>query len=125
MARKSTGCQDENWTGVLQLLAGCALLPIFYCLLTVCLTFLFRSSEGSISFSLGVMFLPALASWFEVFVQRRVLPFLPRAALHSLSGLAEPGSAEALPIWMSLLSLVLWLLVPYLLAVRDFKRRDV
>ena len=111
--------------GVLQLLAGCALLPIFYCLLTVCLTFLFRSSAGGISCSLGLMLLPALASWFEIFVQRIVLPLLPRAALHSLSGLAEPGTPEALPVWLGLLSLFLWLSIPYLLAAWDFKKRDV
>jgi len=110
---------------VLQLLVGCAIMPVFYCLLTVCLTFFFRSSAGSISFSIGVMLLPALTTWFNDFVQQIVLPILPRAALHSLSGIAEQGTPEALTIFYSVIILALWLLIPYFLGAWNFMKKDV
>lgn len=110
---------------LLQLLVGCAVMPIFYCLLTVCLTFLFQSSAGSISFTLGVMLLPAFITWFSAPVQQALLPIMPRSALHSLAGLAEQGTPEELTILSSIIILAIWILLAYIIGVWKFKRRDL
>ncbi|MBC8060485.1 MAG: MerR family transcriptional regulator [Clostridiaceae bacterium] len=110
---------------LIQLLVGCAVIPIFYCLLTVCLTFLFQSSAGSISFTLGTMLLPAFITWFSTPVQQVLLPIMPRSALHSLAGIAERGTTEELTILSSISTLAIWILIAYFIGVWKFKRRDL
>ncbi|ROR27242.1 ABC-2 family transporter [Mobilisporobacter senegalensis] len=109
---------------IIRLLAGCMAMPIFYCLITVCFTFLFRNSALSITCSLGIMILPAFISWFDEKIQMVLLPLLPRAALHSLSGISELGT-ESISIIRSTISLLIWLSTLYMFALWNFKRKDI
>lgn len=70
------------------------IMPIFYAIITVVAAFLFNSSAGAITFSLGLIVLPALVKMFPNFIQRILLPIFPQTVIHSLSGLVRKSSAE-------------------------------
>ena len=108
-----------------QFILGTLFMPVFYCLLTVAAVFVFRSSGGAITFSLGIMFVPALVKMFSQSIQKIILPLLPQASLHSLSGIASKGSYEILGIGVSILLLFVWIGITSLIGTFQFVRKDV
>ncbi|KAB1435949.1 ABC transporter permease [Candidatus Galacturonibacter soehngenii] len=108
-----------------QFILGTLFMPVFYCLLTVAAVFVFRSSGGAITFSLGIMFVPALVKMFSQSIQKIILPLLPQASLHSLSGTASKGSYEILGIGASILLLLTWIGITSLIATFQFLKKDV
>lgn len=59
---------------------------LFYVIITVAVTFIFKSSAGAITFSLFVMIIPALVKMFSDSIQRILLLIFPQTAIHNLSG---------------------------------------
>lgn len=108
-----------------QFILGTLFMPVFYCILTVAAVFVFRSSGGAITFSLGIMFVPALVKMFSQSIQKIILPLLPQASLHSLSGTASKGSYEILGIGASILLLLTWIGITSLIGTFQFIRKDV
>ncbi|MBZ2174269.1 hypothetical protein K8M07_03305 [Schnuerera sp. xch1] len=108
-----------------QFVFGSMYMPVFYCLLTVAATFIFRSSGGAITFSLTIMFIPGLISMFSDTIQRLIIPILPVSALHSISGVAEKESFELLGISTSILLLLVWIVITSLIGIFQFERKDV
>ena len=110
---------------LLQFTFGCFLMPIFYCLLTVAATFIFRSSAGAITLSFGVLLFPALINLFSNDIRRLVIPIMPMSALHSLAGVAQASAYESLGIGTSILILILWISGTSLIGIIQFERKDV
>lgn len=108
-----------------QFILGTLFMPVFYCLLTVAAVFVFRSSGGAITFSLAVMFIPALIKMFSQSIQKIILPLLPQASLHSLSGTVSEGSIEILGIGASIILLFMWIGITSLIGTFQFGRKDV
>ncbi|MTI46384.1 ABC transporter permease [Sporosalibacterium faouarense] len=108
-----------------QFLLGVSVMPVFYCLLAVAATFIFESSGGSITFSLGIMAIPALIKMFSSTIQKLVMPILPQSAIHSLSGVAEQNSFESLGIFFSICILLAWIILVSLIAVVKFQKQDI
>ena len=108
-----------------QFILGTLFMPVFYCILTVAAVFVFRNSGGAITFSLGIMFVPALVKMFSQSIQKIILPLLPQASLHSLSGTASKGSYEILGIGVSILLLFVWIGITSLIGTFQFVRKDV
>ena len=83
---------------VVQMLAGVTAMPVFYCLLTAAAAFVFWSSAGAITFSLGVLALQAVVGLLPHWVQAILLPITPQAAIHNLAGMSPHGSrADGVP----------------------------
>ncbi|MBS4536319.1 hypothetical protein GOQ29_11895 [Clostridium sp. D2Q-14] len=110
---------------LVQLIIGSAVMPVFYCLLTVAATFIFRSSEGGIIFSLVIMFIPALIKMFSKDIQRLILPILPQSSLHSLSGIVSENSYELLGNGASIFLLLLWIGITSAIGIFQLVRKDV
>ena len=108
-----------------QFILGTLFMPVFYCVLTVAAVFVFRSSGGAITFSLGIMFVPALVKMFSQGIQKIILPLLPQASLHSLSGTVSKGSYEILGIGASILLLFMWIGITSLIGTFQFVRKDL
>ena len=112
-------------TGIRQFVSGVSVMPVFYCLLTVGATFIFKSSGGGITFSLGMIALPALIKMFSDVVQKIFLPVLPQSAIHSLSGVVDKGSYDALGVSTSVCILLIWILITSLTAIIKFQKQDI
>ncbi len=110
---------------LVQLIIGSAVMPVFYCLLTVAATFIFRSSAGGITFSLVVMFIPALIKMGPENIQKLILPILPQSSLHSLSGIVSENLYELLGNAMSILLLLLWIGITASIGIFQFIRKDI
>src|SRR5690606_15480165 len=106
-----------------QFVLGSSIMPVFYCLLTVAATFIFRSSGGGITFSLVIMLIPALINMFPDSIQKLLVPILPQSAIHSLAGTAQVGSFELLGITTSILLLFAWIIITSLIGVIQFERK--
>jgi len=100
-------------------------MPIFYCLLTVAATFMFRNSAGAITFSLGILFIPGLIRMFSDTIQKLIIPILPIAALHSISGIAEKDSFEVLSTTTGIIILIAWIYITSFIGILQFERKDV
>jgi len=107
-----------------QFILGCIAMPIFYCLLAVAATFTFGNSACAITFSLGVLLIPGLIRMFSDEIQKLIIPILPIAALHSISGIAERGSFELLSMTTSIIILVVWIFITSLIGIWQFERKD-
>lgn len=117
-----TSLQDS---AVRQFVLGVMVMPIFYGLITVAAAFIFNSSAGAITFSLGIMVIPAFIKMFSDVVQKLLLPILPQSAIHSLTGAVEKGTFEAIGILPSILILLIWLAVVSLAANIRFQKQDI
>jgi ABC-type transport system involved in multi-copper enzyme maturation permease subunit len=100
-------------------------MPIFYSLIKVATTFIFKSSAGGITFSLGIMGIPALVKMFSGSIQKILLPIFPQSAIHSLSGAVGKGSTESLGIITSICVLLVWISLTCLVANIKFQRQDI
>lgn len=85
-------------SAILQFMSDVFVMPIFYIIITVAFTFLFKNSAGGITFTLGIMVLPSLVKMFPDSIQRLFLPIFLQSAIHSISGVLEQGSPESLGI---------------------------
>lgn len=110
---------------VRQFIIGVMIMPIFYALITVAATFLFKSSAGAITFSLGVMVMPAIVKMFSHSIQKILLPIFPQSAIHSLSGAVEKGSAESLGAITGICVLLFWIVVTSFVANIKFQKQDI
>lgn len=108
-----------------QFVLGSILMPVFYSLLTVAATFIFKNSGGAITFSLGVMLIPGLIKMFSDSIQRLIIPIFPVSALHSLSGIAEVEAFELLGTTTSIIILIAWIGLTSLIGIFQFERNDV
>lgn len=112
-------------SSIRQFVLGVMVMPVFYCVLTVAATFIFRSSGGGISFSLGIMAIPALIKMFSNGIQKIFLPILPQSAIHSLSGAVAKGSFEHLGLLPSICVLLAWIVITSFIALIKFEKRDI
>lgn len=104
-----------------QLLSTIA-MPVFYALLSAAAAFYTQNAAGGITFSLGVMFLPALINMFPEELADAVLPLFPQDAFHVLSSWNN-GAGQG-SVWASIFILILWLVIPGGLALWRFRRSD-
>jgi len=109
---------------VSQFVFGIMSMPLFYTLLTVAAVFIFRNSAGAITFSLGIMALPAFVRMFSNSIQQLILPVFPESAINSLAGTVESGTSESLSITISLLLLFIWVFIVSIAAIIRFRRQD-
>ncbi len=110
---------------VRQFILGVMTMPIFYAIITVAAVFLFNSGAGAITFSLGVMALPALIKMFSNSIQRTLLPVFPQSAIHSLAGVVKKGSGESLGTIASMCLLLAWIIMTSLAANAKFQKQDI
>lgn len=110
---------------VRQFIFGVMIMPIFYTLIAVAATFIFKSSAGAITFSLAIMGIPALVKMFSESTQKVLLPIFPQSAIHNLSGAVEKGSTESLGIITSICILLAWIAVIILVANFKFEKQDI
>ncbi len=92
----------------LRLAAGSALTPIFYALVALAAAHLLRSTGGGIVAALVLLVLPTIAGWVPGLDV--VVPLLPAAALHSISGvdavIGVVPAALSLLAWLGILGAV-------------------
>lgn len=101
-----------------RLVAGSALTPVFQALVALLAATALRSTGGGVAAALVLLALPTVAGWIpgvDVLV-----PLLPTAALHGISGAAD--GTGALP---GALSLLAWLGILGALTLRRLTTRDV
>lgn len=110
---------------LIQLIIGSAIMPVFYCMLTVASTFIFMSSPGGITFSFVVLLIPALVRMFPLSVQKLMMPILPQSAIHSLSGTASASSYELLGNRTSIVLLFIWIGITSAIGIFQLKRKDI
>ena len=108
-----------------QFVLGCMIMPIFYCLLTVAATFIFRNSAGAITLSLGVLLFPGIINLLSNGIRKWIIPIMPMSAVHSLSGVANASNYELLGTGQSILILLLWIGGTSLIGIIQFERKDV
>jgi ABC-2 type transport system permease protein len=108
-----------------RLAAGSVAMPMVYAPLGVFAAFVFRSTSGGVLVPAAVGVLGGIFGWLPAPVAGWLVPLLPLAAVHTLSGAAQPGGPEDMGIVPALLSLTLWLVVPYLIARWHLLREDV
>lgn len=109
---------------LLRLAAGSALTPVFYALVALAGAMLTRSTGGGVTVALGLLFLPAVVGWLPGPVAGAVVA-LPAAALHGISGAADPGTAEYLPAGAAAAALLAWTAVLLGAAAARLRSRDV
>lgn len=109
----------------LRMLVGVMTMPIFYCLLTVAATFMFWSSAGAITFTLGAFATQAIVRILPRGVQSMLLPITPQAAIHNLAGMSPPGSFEGVSLPASVAVLIAWIAVTVVTSGWKFQWRDV
>ncbi|GAB2558939.1 hypothetical protein [Gracilibacillus alcaliphilus] len=107
-----------------QFVFGVLLMPVFYCLLSVAATILFKSSGGGITFPIVILAIPALLNMFPDTIQKVLLPLLPQSAIHSLSGTVGAESFETSGVFISISILLLWLVITSVIAILSFQKRD-
>ncbi|WP_232666178.1 hypothetical protein [Pseudonocardia sp. TRM90224] len=108
---------------LVRLALGSALGPVFYALVAMAGALAFRSSGGGVVMALVLLVLPAIVGWIPGIGGLVVL--LPAAALHGISGAADPGTAEYLAAGPAALSLVGWTMLAGALALWSVRSRDV
>lgn len=112
-------------SAILQFMSDVFVMPIFYTIITVAATFLFKNIAGGITFTLGIMVLPSLVKMFPDSIQRLFLPIFPQSAIHSISGVLEQGSPESLGIIFSIVILFIWIAATSLVANVKFQKQDI
>lgn len=106
----------------LRLVVGSATAPVFYALVGLFGAFVTRSTGGGAVVALAVLLLTLL----KYIPGLDVLEFLtPQAAVHGLSGAADPGAAEYLAAGPAALSLVGWTMAIGAIALQRVQARDV
>lgn len=108
--------------GVIFKLVGALLLAPFYSLLSAVGAFFLRSAAGGITFSLGVMFFPALIKLFPSNVSDTILFVFPEKSLNvitEMGSLSFNGS-----IISALLILLSWILISYFVGLGKFRKVD-
>lgn len=108
----------------LRLAAGSVLMPVVYAYLSVCGAFVFRSTTGGVLVPLALGILGGIFGWLPEAVAGVLIPLTPLAAVHNISGVAEPGSAEHMGVPLALVALTLWAAIPYLVARHLLLHRD-
>lgn len=103
----------------LRLVAGSALTPVFYALVALLAATALRSTGGGVVAALVLLALPTVAGWIPG--ADLLVPLLPTAALHGISGADDPGTG-ALP---GALSLPAWLGILGSLTLQRVRARDV
>lgn len=110
---------------IIQMLLGVLVMPVFYCTITAAAAFLFWSSAGTVTFSLGVLALQALIGLFPEDIQRVLLPLTPQSAIHNLAGMNAPDSFESVGLLASAAVLVIWVAGTVIGANWRFQRQDI
>ncbi|EGO8342947.1 TPA: hypothetical protein IUW96_001059 [Enterococcus faecalis] len=107
---------------VLSKLIGTLFMVIFYSILSATGSFYFQSVSGGITFSLGIMFIPALVKLFPEGFSELFLSFLPEKSLSTLIKIGMFNLDNT--ILFSILVLLFWLLVPLIFGFKKFNETD-
>lgn len=102
-----------------RLVAGSALTPVFYALVALAAATALRSTGGGVVAALALLALPTILGWIpgvDVLV-----PLLPTAALHGISGAEDPG----IGVVPGALSLLAWLGILGAATLSRLRGRDV
>jgi ABC-2 type transport system permease protein len=108
--------------GGIQFTLGSVATPVFYALVGAAAAFIFRSTALGIAVPLALRALTGIAGWFGEPISAVLVPIMPGAALHSLSGAATDH--ESIGVIGALASLVVWLGVGIGAAAWRFLRGD-
>lgn len=107
---------------VLSKLIGTLFMVLFYSILSATGSFYFQSVSGGITFSLGIMFIPALVKLFPKGFSELFLSFLPEKSLSTLTKIGMFNLDNT--ILFSILILLSWLLVPLIFGFKKFNETD-
>lgn len=107
-----------------RLAAGSVAMPMVYAPLGVFAAFIFRSTSGGILVPMTMGILGGIFGWLPASIAGWLIPLVPLAAVHTLSGAAQPGGPEDLGFGPAIVSLALWLVVPYLIARWRLTHKD-
>ncbi|OYC97899.1 hypothetical protein [Microbacterium sp. Yaish 1] len=105
-----------------RMLAGSILMPVFYGLLGAFFALVFRKTAAGILGPITVLVIAAIIGWFGAEVSQVLTPVTPLAGLHSISGIAS-GAEDIGPLAGGI-TLIVWLLVGYGIALWRFTRKD-
>lgn len=105
----------------LRLAAGSALTPVLYALVGLFAALVLRSTGGGVVAALVLLALPTVVGWIPG--AGLLVPLLPAAALHSVSGAAD--GAEAIGVVPGVLSLLAWLGILGAVTLSRVRSRDV
>lgn len=107
-----------------RLLISAFCMPIFYTAITISIMFALKNTGLSITFSLGLIAIPAIIKLFGDNVQKVILPLLPQSAIHSISGSISDTSFEYSKPFISILILIVWVILFYFIGLYNFKKSD-
>ena len=110
---------------VFKFVVGCTLMPIFYTLITVCASFMMRSTAFGIVIPGIVLFLPVITELLPFAMQKVVTPILPASVIHSISGRVYIGDLEYTSLFFSLIILIAWCILSIALTSWKFNQRDL
>jgi len=113
---------DLGDPGLLRLAAGSVLVPVFYALIALVAATLTRSTGGGIVAALVLLALPTVLGWLPGPLAAVLVPALPAAALHSISGTAAP--VEASPAGAAAVLLLVWVAAGLGAAALRLRARD-
>lgn len=101
---------------------GTLFMVLFYSILSATGSFSFQSVSGGITFSLGIMFIPALVKLFPKGFSELFLSFLSEKSLSALTKIGMFNLDNT--ILFSILILLSWLLVPLIFGFKKFNEKD-
>ena len=99
---------------------GSLLMIIVYSLLSATVIFFGQSAAVGITFSLGLMFLPALVRMFPEFIGDILLPIFPETSINVFIDLNNQANNSLL----ALIILSIWLIITGAISYRKFKYTD-
>lgn len=99
---------------------GSLLMIIVYSLLSATVIFFGQSAAVGITFSLGLMFLPALVRMFPEFIGDILLPIFPETSINVFVDLNN----QANNLLWALIILSIWLIITGAISYRKFKYTD-
>lgn len=129
----STAVTGAPWSAALaeatapdhvRLLLGSILMPVEFAVLAVFIAAAAGSLAAGLLGALGLIVASTLASWLPSALAVLVQPLLPLAAVHTISGAAEVGSAENLGVVPAVVVLAAWVAVGWAVAAWRLRRRD-
>lgn len=122
----SNNMQLVNFNDInnVQLILGTSIMPMFYTIVVVAFSFIFRNTGIAITSTLGLIALPAIIKLLGNNLEEILTPLMPQSAIHSLAGTATTNSAEYSSIMVSLIILAIWIIVLISIGNRCFKKVD-
>ncbi|UJL45174.1 hypothetical protein KFZ58_12210 [Virgibacillus sp. NKC19-16] len=107
-------------SGILMKIIGSVVMVLFYSILSAAGVFFIQSAAGGITFSLGVMFLPALINMFPSDVSNPLLAIFPEKALGTFIDINSSSDSLVLSTGI----LLGWIIISSFIGLWKFERTD-